>query len=958
MSQHGVVIRAAKQTKRREFNSNQPTGVVLNKKEIKSFRGLAMEHRNAEYLYLRENLLEKFDPYIVLENLKVLDLSINELSGTVDFLANCPFLRHLYLTGNRITSLSGICNLNNLETLCLSDNAISSFDGLDALPNLRVLSLNFNNIASFRSFPYLPSLHTLNLVGNPLVELASYRSMAVALCAPTLVSIDGVAVEESERTAVLPYAGKVVYCISEGFIVESQDMDKVQAAANQFLMSLQRDTQKSMSLQLSSIRLASSANDEKSGNNAPVEGVPVRLDACLQDVRPFKTRQTDTFFSRFLFPVEFKVHGNASEAFVVGSMNGWSDPLPLERVEEGEEVTFQTTLYLPAGVHEYRYIVDGQIRAVENPGQSKYGQGLCNFYHVAQAQTPEEDQETILHIRWMRSDENNGFVLIDDENTLTYTPTQEDIGFSLRSEVLAYVRGEFAFLYFDISAPVVAGPPTCTRLEIKGNCSEGDTLVVEADYTGGEEGTSSLAWYRVLSSGEEIPLVVDDPWAGYTLTLDDVGSRIKAIFTPVRNDWNAGEPRNTLSDPIAAGIPVCRSIRITGQPEESCLLTAETVYSGGTEGTSRFQWFRREDDDSYLSIAGETKSEYTPTLEDVGKWIAVEYTPVSQDGIIGEPVRCILEQPIEAAPPQILSIAIRGELEEQHVLIVEYKYYGGHGGAHLISWQRRDAAKRCTKIGRSNTSTCTTTVSEVGCLIDVTVTPVRSDGVAGKPVTASTDAVIRPGFPQVKAIQITGEPLKGCVLEIQTEYFGGEQGDSIIEWSREVPETRHFDVIAKKTKKYVVQHEDLGRMLKISYTPVRRDGVAGETKTRLVQIPAEVPDPVEVPEPPIPATTPAVTVIPSPTIVPAPIMEPVVTVVEPPISASVAQPMPESVAPGMVEPVVPVVIVPVAVAEAEPVSPHQVAVTVSSPVGSPQPAHLGSMSPNGLDTTLSSSTTQ
>lgn len=828
------LIRGPKPTKRREFNSTQPSGLVLNKKDLRSFRPLAYENRNVEFLYLRENLLDKFDPYIVLENLKVLDLSINQLTGAVDFLSNTPFLRHLYLTGNRIDTLQGISGFNMLETLCLSDNSICSFDGLDALPNLRVLSLNFNNITNFRSFPYLPSLHTLNLVGNPVVEVPSYRAMAVALCSPSLVAIDGVAVEAAERTAVEHYVGKIVYCISEGFIVE--DASGVDAAADKFLLDMQRSMQKAKPLQLSSIRLASS--DAKGG--APVEGIPVKLDVCLQDIRPYKERLSDTFYSRYLFPVQFKVCGNATEAFCVGSMNGWTDPVPLERCQDGADVTFQTTLYLPAGVHEYRYIVDGQVRVVDtNPGMSKFGQGSCNFYHVAQAQTPEDDQETILYIRWMRSDQNNGFVLIDDENSLSYTPTADDIGFSLRAEVLAYIKGEFSFLYFDISAPVVAGIPTCTRLEIKGNMAEGDVVTVEADYAGGEEGSSSLLWRRVLPSGEEVNIEMEDPWSGYTLSLEDIGCRIKVEFTPVRSDWVAGIPKSEISAVVAAGVPVCRSIRIVGQLEENCQIQVETTYTGGTEGVSKYQWFRHEDDDQYFPIYGETKPVYIPSLEDVGKLLAVEYTPISKDGIEGEACRCVLEHSIDPAPPVITGASIKGELEEQHVLVVEYQYAGGHSGTHLMQWYRRDDAKRSTKVGRPNTATFTTTVKEVDCYIDVVLTPVRSDGVLGKPVTASTEGPIRPGPPQVKVLNIVGEPGKGKVLEINVDYFGGEPGDGIIEWSREVPETRHFDVIAKKTRKYVVQQEDLGKMLKVAYTPVRRDGAQGETKTRLIQIPSE-----------------------------------------------------------------------------------------------------------------------
>lgn len=831
--------------KRRDLHSNQPCGLVLNRKEVKNFKSIALENRNVEYLYLRENELETFDPYIILENLKVLDLSINRLSGTIDFLANTPILRHLYLTGNKLDSLQGVCGFSNLETLCLSDNVISSFEGLDALPNLRVLSLNFNNIQNFRCYPFLPSLHTLNLVGNPIVELPSYRAMAIASSCSGLVAVDGEAVQEEERQAVQAFHGRVVYCISEGFVVE--DPENVDAAADKFLLEMQRTQQQAKPLHLCSIGLVSvtpTGDVLPQFGKEPVEGTPLQLSVCLQDIRSLRERSTDTFYSRHLFPVQFKVCGDATEAFCVGSMNGWTDPIPLERCEDGNEIAFQTTLYLPAGSYEYRYIVDGQVRVVEtNPAESKFGRGSCNLYHVAAAQSPEEDQDTILHVRWLRSDDDNGFALIDDENALSYTPTAADIGYCLRAEVLAYVKGDFSFLYFDISRPVVAGAPTCRSLFLEGEVAEGSQLTVHAAYSGGEEGSSSLTWFRVHPSGEEERLELEDPWAGYTLCLQDIGCRIRVEFVPVRSDWVAGEPRSEISPVVVAGVPVFRSAVVVGHLEEDSQdVMVETVYSGGVEGNSKFQWFRRDDEDQYYPLHGETNRTYHPTLDDVGKILAVDCTPVSKDGVEGEVYRTVLEVPVEPSPPQIVSANIKGELDEQHVLVVEYEYHGGHSGSHLIQWFRRDEAKRSTKVGRANTASLTTTVKEVGCFIDVVVTPVRSDGVQGKPVTASTTGPIRPGHPQVKYLSVGGEFAKGKVLEVNIDYFGGEQGDGIVEWSREVPETRHFDVIAKRTKKYVVQQEDVGRMLKVSYTPVRKDGVQGETKTRLIQIPQEAPE--------------------------------------------------------------------------------------------------------------------
>lgn len=78
---------------------------------------------------------------------------------------------------------------------------IDSFDGLKDLPNLRVLSLNFNSISSFANFPRLPALHSLNLYGNPVAEVPSFRSMAIAVNNPDLVSINGNAIQAEERAA-------------------------------------------------------------------------------------------------------------------------------------------------------------------------------------------------------------------------------------------------------------------------------------------------------------------------------------------------------------------------------------------------------------------------------------------------------------------------------------------------------------------------------------------------------------------------------------------------------------------------------------------------------------------------------------------------------------------------------------------------------------------------------------
>ncbi|KAG5496370.1 hypothetical protein JKF63_02672 [Porcisia hertigi] len=816
------------------FGANKPSGVKMNRKDLRSVREVTLDHYDAEYMYLRENELVSFDCDVKMEHLRVLDLSINEIGGAVDFLKHMPHLHHLYMTGNKIDTLRGISNFAAIETLCLSDNAISSFAGLENLPNLRVLSLNFNNITTFEGYPALPNLHTLNLVGNPITDAPNYRLMAIAVNGLSLVSVDGNPVEAEERVGADKYKGRVAHCVREGFTVEGKNPEEAAAA---FMVKVQRHHQDAKYLQLCSIKLAPVA-----GDGEIMEGEPVALSLCMQDVRPYAQRTTEVFQSSYLYPVIFKVSGEASEVFVVGSMNNWTEPISLERCVEGEEVYFHTTLYLPAGDYEYRYIVDGVEKVSEtNSMPSKYMQGFCNIYKVADLEPQEEDQDTILHIRWMRGTPSGSYEVIEGESTLTYTPITADINSCLRAEVLAYVNGEFAFLYFDISSPIKPAPPQCPRLEVAGTAIEGGLLTAEADYLGGIEGNSSLVWYRVSPSGEEVAIDVMDPWAGYEVTRNDIGCRIRAEFTPVRDDWAAGEPKSITTDPVIACSPECRSIKIIGDLVEGRQLEVDVEYYGGEEGDSFFQWLRKSGDrDDYTPISAANGTKYVVTPEDVGQYLAVEYTPVNAEGVAGETCRCVLDNSIEAAVPTVNNLTIVGELMEQHALTLEYDYTGGQSGTHMIQWYRRDKKRsHMAKVGTPNSNFLMLTSKDVGCSIEVTFTPVRRDGVTGKVVTARCAGVVEPCIPEVKLLNIVGNPVVGEELTLQVEYCGGTEGESIVTWEVEDPETEVFNVVASDAKTYTVKERDAGKMLKVTYIPVRSDGHQGATKTRMVRVKGE-----------------------------------------------------------------------------------------------------------------------
>ena len=58
-------------------------------------------------------------------------------------------------------------------------------------------------------------------------------------------------------------------------------------------------------------------------------------------------------------PVDFSCHAPEAQAvFVAGTFNDWcADTLPLEKQTGGH---WRTTLRLPPGHHEFKFIVDGQ----------------------------------------------------------------------------------------------------------------------------------------------------------------------------------------------------------------------------------------------------------------------------------------------------------------------------------------------------------------------------------------------------------------------------------------------------------------------------------------------------------------------------------------------------------------------------------------------------------------------
>ncbi|KAJ8047950.1 Platelet glycoprotein V [Holothuria leucospilota] len=128
---------------------------------------------NLETLTISINSLSVFpvEKFTVLKRLKYLNLECNQLQTLGEGQWNLPFLNHLHLENNKISSvkaeqLKGLCNLTNLY---LSDNRITYFSlkVLESVPKLQFLVLHHNRLLHLREYNVLhTSLRHINLQNN------------------------------------------------------------------------------------------------------------------------------------------------------------------------------------------------------------------------------------------------------------------------------------------------------------------------------------------------------------------------------------------------------------------------------------------------------------------------------------------------------------------------------------------------------------------------------------------------------------------------------------------------------------------------------------------------------------------------------------------------------------------------------------------------------------------------
>lgn len=608
--------------------------------------------------------------------------------------------------------------------------------------------------------------------------------------------LNGEEVTNEERIISEQFRISVSHSVREGYVpLNHISPNDVITEAKRFLRGLQVEKTIRTPLQLVKIDIY---GDYIEGN--PILFTPVFkvADPDLEIISKGMNRHTFTF-------------ENNDAQSVHLCIEDW-ESIELNSMGNGE---YAIELMLPCGTYEYHYEFDGE----KSPTME------ITIQETVIRRGSTSDSSLLLTVEWFIATAEGPFKPIKECREMQYFPTLNDAGHIIQAEMKCHSKGKLLFNVQDITDSMIEyASPTCITVEIIGNLAEGETVGAIAQYFGGYEGKSEYRWFdehgNIISETEE-----------YSISSKDIGTKLRFEYTPVNADGKRGERYTMETSVVQAGPPSIENLHVDLPVVEGKPINISYSYSGGVEGQSEIRWYRFLNIESAL-VQIENAHTYTPKLSDVNSYLRVECVPFSSQGVQGKIVTLDIPVVVQPADPSISSLVFSPvPLCEGEILTIEVDYMGGFEGQSKIEWFRvgPDSEIRMPIIDASSKSYRIQT-ADIGYMIEVKYTPIRVDGESGEAKTIMTDGVILAMSPRCESLEMTGSLMEGCSLLVVANYVGGIEGQSLYRFYRSTQDS--FEFITESTDpELVLSLEDVGKRIKVDYTPIRNDGVQGEMFT-------------------------------------------------------------------------------------------------------------------------------
>ncbi|EEF39234.1 protein phosphatases pp1 regulatory subunit, putative [Ricinus communis] len=380
------------------------------------------------------------------------------------------------------------------------------------------------------------------------------------------------------------------------------------------------------------------------------------------------------------------------------------------------------------------------------------------------------------------------------------------------------------------------GIPKVVNLEVRGDLIEGNIIkgYAEVAWCGGTPGKGVSSWLRRKWNSSPVVIVGAED-EEYQLTLDDIDSSLVFMYTPVTEEGAKGEPQYKYTDFVKAAPPKVTNVKIIGDMMENSKVSVTGIVSGGTESSSRVQWFKTTsstlDGENGLEAVSASKiaKAFRIPLGAVGYYIVAKYTPMTPDGESGESVYVISENAVETLPPSLNFLSITGDYTEGGMLTASYGYIGGHEGKSVYNWYLHEAETDSGTLIPEGSGVLQYRIigDAIGKFISFQCVPVRDDGIVGEPRTCMGQERVRPGSPRLLSLQIVGTAVEGTALSVDKKYWGGDEGDSVFRWFRTSSDGNQSEIRGATAALYMLSIDDIGFFVSVSCEPVRRDWARG-----------------------------------------------------------------------------------------------------------------------------------
>lgn len=464
----------------------------------------------------------------------------------------------------------------------------------------------------------------------------------------------------------------------------------------------------------------------------------------------------------------------------------------------------------------------------------------------------EKDAEGASTFKWYRIDPNtNQETLIQGATKTTYTLTADDLGKQIAFGVIpASGNGMIGQEAKTLPSNIVADNmmPIAINVTTSGVNNVGAVMTGNYTYTDTEndpEGGSVYKWYRQAFDGSNRVEIPNSNTRSYSITSDDAGKQLIFEVTP-------GASRGTTlgkavqSKPTAVinpnNAPEAQKAYITGNNSIGSLITANYTYydyENDPQGQTTFKWFRKNPDGSNRTeIIGANDKTYTVTLQDLGKVVEFEVTPMALNGtspgktVVSSATKVIVDN----LPPSALNVNVTGITHVGETLTGVYSFFDTEKDAEAAStykWYRADAdGKNPQVIQGENTKYYTLKDADLEKTIIFEVTPVANTGTTvGDTVMSTSTQIVAPNeAPRARNIVVSGPLSVGGLLSGTFSYIDTEndpQGASAYQWYRaDLDGNNEVAISGATTTKYKLTDDDLNKTIRFGVVPVASIGEA------------------------------------------------------------------------------------------------------------------------------------